>query len=583
MPDVQMPDGTLVAFPDTMSKEQIRSIIASKFPEVAGPVGNDAGARNAFAYGVSGGAVPFGNRATSALAAVGAKGSDLFRKNNLFEGQSVGDLYNQSLLDTKATQEANPGATLAGNLTGIATALPLASSKAIFGATPTQGIRGAVNEIPKGLAAIGNFARSGKAAQDASALAKLGSLGLRSVKGAAVAAPVGALYGAGEADPGEMLEGARSGAGMAAGVGAALPVAGAAGLSALGTVVPKIDDATAALASQAQKFGIPLRLDQLSPTRVRNTVQKVSQEIPLSGVDTFEKKQRQAFTRAVAKTIGQDADDLGPSVIQGFRQDISRKFDKAIGNQTIQVAPDAATAIQNIVDEATGTIDGALVKVVRKNADDLLEQLQAGQISGEKLSSIRSQLLKRSTKAKSEAGQFINDLIDVIDTTIDQNLPPEKIAELAEARLQWRNFKTIQPLLEKSTEGIINPTELLNRVSSNKFIDASKVAVGEDDLIDLARIGKQFMAKKGGSDTFQKGALGLGLSTGVGALTNLPATLTAMGAAGGVMTANRGLQAINTSQRLAGKVINRKKSALKRLAAPETVASGASGGVVLQQ
>ena len=38
MPKIRMPDGVIVAFPDDMPKEQIRSLIASKFPDaVAGP------------------------------------------------------------------------------------------------------------------------------------------------------------------------------------------------------------------------------------------------------------------------------------------------------------------------------------------------------------------------------------------------------------------------------------------------------------------------------------------------------------------------------------------------------------------
>lgn len=39
MPNVRMPDGVVVAFPDDMPPEQIKSLIASKFPEVAQPRG----------------------------------------------------------------------------------------------------------------------------------------------------------------------------------------------------------------------------------------------------------------------------------------------------------------------------------------------------------------------------------------------------------------------------------------------------------------------------------------------------------------------------------------------------------------
>ena len=37
MPDVRMPDGAVVRFPDDMGKDQIRSMISSKFPELGQP------------------------------------------------------------------------------------------------------------------------------------------------------------------------------------------------------------------------------------------------------------------------------------------------------------------------------------------------------------------------------------------------------------------------------------------------------------------------------------------------------------------------------------------------------------------
>ena len=129
---------------------------------------------------------------------------------------------------------------MVGNIAGIASTLPMMASRAIYGEIPTEGLRGAVNAIPKATAAIDNFARGGKVAADASKLEKLGSLALRSGKGALVAAPMGALYGAGEADSGKRLEGAKQGALVAGGIGAALPIASA----ALGTVGSEINNIT---------------------------------------------------------------------------------------------------------------------------------------------------------------------------------------------------------------------------------------------------------------------------------------------------------------------------------------------------
>jgi hypothetical protein len=176
-------------------------------------------APEAFGIGLASGLVPFGQRATSALAA-GAIAP--------FVPETFGQLYEQAQADTKATQEANPGANLAGAITGAVATIPTAFSKAIIGAIPTQGVRGAINAIPQGLSGIDRFVRGSKVAKDAGIATKLGATALRSVKGAAVAAPVAGLYGAGEAEQGQELEGFTSGAKLGAAVGGALPVAGAA-------------------------------------------------------------------------------------------------------------------------------------------------------------------------------------------------------------------------------------------------------------------------------------------------------------------------------------------------------------------
>ena len=61
--------------------------------------------------------------------------------------------------------------------------------------------------------------------------------------------------------------------------------------TALSMLAPDIEVSTAKLAARAGEMGIPIRLDQAAPSRVRSTVQKISQEIPFSGAQSFENKQ----------------------------------------------------------------------------------------------------------------------------------------------------------------------------------------------------------------------------------------------------------------------------------------------------
>lgn len=370
----------------------------------------------------------------------------------------------------------------------------------------------------------------------------------------------GGLYGFGTGEgQQDRLQSAGQGA-LAGGVlGAALPVAPAAVGQVGKAIVPDIEQGTAQLAKRAEDFGIPLRLDQISPTRARQTVQKVSQEMPFSGVDAFDKKQTSSFNSAVAKTIGQDSDNLSPNVIQSFRESNSGKFDEAFAGQNFNVGQSAIDGISQIGEEAKSTIDLGLSSVVNDNINKVIGQLGSGSINGEKLSSIRSELLKRMTRMKNAAAPYVGDIIDKLDDIAESQMSPDKLQMLGSARREYRNFKTIQPLLEKSTDGNINPTQLINRVASSKYIDASKIPVGEDDLVDLARIGKQFMPKLGGSDTFQKGVLGGGLGTlGATAFINPAAAISGAGSAAIGLGANRLFQSgINQSQGLVRRSVNK--------------------------
>lgn len=452
--------------------------------------------------------------------------------DNMLSPISYNDATNAERQQNKQLQESNPISSGIGGLVGgAATGVGAASTK--LGS------------------AIGNSVRNGLLPEATSALGKGANLLSKIVSGGLTGATSAAGYAAGGATEGNRIEAAEQSAPSGALIGAAIPAGVATVNAAKNAIVPVVEEAIKPLAQRARDFGIPLSADQIAPTRVRNTLQKVSQELPFSGVDKFQKSQDTAFTKALAKTIGQDSDTLDAATIQNFRKDVGQKFDNVLSGKTVTVTPEDIQAIKDIKGQAKDNIETGLSDVVKRNVNKVVKQLKAGELSGEQLASIRSQMLKTSTRAQGGASQFIGDIVDSIDNIAAKNITPEEAQTLAEARNQWRNFRTLQPLLEKSTDGTINPTQLINRVAASPYIDASKIKVGEDDLVDLARIGKEFLAKKGGSDTFQKAALGTGAVSALGgAFANPLLTLQAGATAGGVLAANRGLQAVNQSQRL---------------------------------
>lgn len=177
----------------------------------AAPVGEDAGAGHAFGEGLAN-SVPGGQKITSAIGAGTAKAAGV-------DG-SFSDLYDQAQANTAATAKASPYAAGAGTAAGIATSLPIfgAAGKAI----------GAGADAVLGEKTAGALSELGTPSAGAGYLSRAANLGVRAAKGAAGAAPVGALYGAANDTTGHPLEAAASGAEAAAAIGAGLPVLGAA-------------------------------------------------------------------------------------------------------------------------------------------------------------------------------------------------------------------------------------------------------------------------------------------------------------------------------------------------------------------
>lgn len=527
--DVRMPDGTIIRnVPEGTTKAQLTAKLdALRVPS------NKTNMLEAAALGAGQGAsMGFGEEIGNALGTLVSK--PVLEARELITGDeapSWGELYGRGVEKSreamKTAREEHPIAYTGGELGG-------AIGTGIYGATT------------KGGAALASRLGSG-------------GLGARVLKGAGAGAASGGFYGfgSGEGSGAERLSNAGQGAILGGATGGVLPVAGGA-LRATGqAIVPKIDEAVKPLAKRAMDLGIPLRLDQISPTRARKTLQKVSQELPFSGAGDFEAKQLTAFNRGVAKTIGIDADNLSPESIQTFLDNAGNKFGVLTKGKQIKIHPKTFGLIDKTVRSASGNVRDDVVTLIQKNADAIKSELSAGTLNGSKLASIRSDIVKRLPSIDPQARAYVAEFVDAIDESVLPALSKDERLILQQARKEWRNFKTIEPLLEKSTDGMINPAELLNRVQSSKYIKASRLKTGDDDLVDLARIGKKFLPKAGGSDTFQKAALGAGGTGIVGtALVNpaLGAALATKAAVG--LGANRAFQGgYNTSQRLIGKAL----------------------------
>ena len=100
MPVVRMPDGALVNFPDDMPQEEIKGLIASKFPDIATrSTAPEKGLLDTFGGGVSRGISRLGSTFTDIIPAMAASavGADEYAEEQLAEAaekQRISELFN---------------------------------------------------------------------------------------------------------------------------------------------------------------------------------------------------------------------------------------------------------------------------------------------------------------------------------------------------------------------------------------------------------------------------------------------------------------------------------------------------------
>lgn len=362
MREAQLPDGTILEFPDdtaddvmTMAVKKHLSVPVVSAPTNS-PVGQDAGANAAFGMALAN-AAPFGQRITSGIGAVGAAAMG---------AGNVKDLYNQAQENTQRTLEANPNAALAGSVAGVIPTLAIGSglakaiSKPIFSGT--------------------------------NALANIGNIAGQSIKGAAAAAPIGAAYAAGEAKSiKDMPEAALSGAEMSAAIGAASPLllSGAAGLANVGK---------GAIARNADK------LEKVSDKMFKDAGQKYEQ-MRASGAVLNKSATDELATRvenAVAKL--EFIPELNPKTMAIINR-IKEK--SAIG----EIGLNELDQYRRLLGRVGATEDGVSAGAARKTIDEVVNGLTGRHMINGDATAVK--LLNEGRAQYAKAAKF-DDIVDIV-------------------------------------------------------------------------------------------------------------------------------------------------------------------------
>lgn len=294
---------------------------------------------------------------------------------------------------------------------------------------------------------------------------------------------------------------------LGAGAGAGISAVGKAGNALLGKTSPE----TAKLAQKAiDQYGIPISLGQMSDNPMVRFADDVISKMPFTGGGVSAAEQQAAFNKAVAKTIGEDATKISPDVMSAARSRLGDVFDSvATRTPVIAAGPNFDQRMLDIISSAQMVLPDSEIKPLMSQWNDIVDKFGKGgnAISGETYQALTRKgapLDLASRSSDPNIRHYATQMRNALDDALEASAAPEVIADLKQARSQWKAMKTIEDLVEKSPTGDISPALLQNAARSSY----SDIAYGGGGaLADLGKVGQKLLKAPNSSGTAERMAI----------------------------------------------------------------------------
>lgn len=339
---------------------------------------------------------------------------------------------------------------------------------------------------------------------------------------------------------------------------------------------------TAKLAKQMIDEGIPIYPGQVGSKATKIVYDAVS-KLPFMGTKA-RTAQLKAFNSAIARTFGENVDEISPTVMARAKNRIGKEFNRVFANNNITADKQLLDDLADVQLKATTNLTDAQANDIGKMIASILNETNKGGgiLNGRKYHAFTSKggaLQNLVSSADPNIKFYAGKVRELLDDAFERSASSaDDVKALRTAKTQYRSMKVIEDLVSKSQDGNISPALLLGRVMAN---DKAIAYTGGGKLGTLARGAQQFLKEVPGSQTAERqllyGALG-SAGAGVGFLAPqaiVPAATVFAGA--------KGIKALLESKKLGARIvaqaIQRASSNVPRVTAAAVARQGARGAV----
>lgn len=482
MIEAELPDGTVLEFPEGTSQDVIQRVVKSRLQpapqpaspsfaqmfkdEVMGSVPVQAG------LGAMRGA---GSIGATLMAPIDAAARALGVQNSVVGRDDRRQAMQKGLENIGADPESISfqAGKLGGEIAGTAGAGPV-------------------------LAGGAKLARAPQALIEALRTGGMSAGGATGVPGALARAVGGGATGAtaaGVIDP----QATATGGAIGAVLPGAMQVAGGAG-KRLGAALRPSQE-TISAAQKANQYGIPIGLGDVAENRAIQATRSILRDAPITGgmAQTAREGQQEAFNRAVGQTFGAPEKKLTLDVLDKAKSRMGAEFDRIWNNNQLQVDPQMVKKMMELDDIAKklpASEGASLQKEIQDIYSRMIPDAQGNlQIPGEVANKFQ-QYLRRRAEGSAGLKNELNDLRQTIISTFNRSVSPEDAAALTMNREQYKAFKTVEPILRSSELGVAGraagdvPPALLPGAVNKSYSNLNT------PLADLSQVGSRFLVDR---------------------------------------------------------------------------------------
>ena len=267
----------------------------------------------------------------------------------------------------------------------------------------------------------------------------------------------------------------------------------------------------ALLAKEARDvFGIPLTAAQIGTSPMIKTAESAISKLPLSGARGHELETKQAFNRAVSRSFGEAAKTITPDVMLQAKTRIGGVINKIENNTEVGVG--SAKLMSRLAAIETNAHEGltaAEYAVVARLLNGVIRNVTPGdKLTGTTYGNLLhrdSPLDHGVANSNSNIARAAQQIKTALQDALQDSLSGADLEAYRNARFEYKNMKTIEPLVNKAPTGDISPALLNARVSAqfpNRAYDTS----GTNPLDRLAKIAQAFLKEPGTSQTTERAA-----------------------------------------------------------------------------